>query len=440
MNTLVPIEQADCRSRLTVLVLGYVWPEPNSSAAGRHMLSILNSFLSAGWDVTFASPALQGEHKIDLTALGIKEQNIALNCTSFDRFVESLQPDIVLFDRFMLEEQFGWRVAQYCPEALRILDTEDLHSLRHARHQAVKQGRELQNDELNSDMAKREVASIFRCDLSLIISAYEYQLLQQHYQVPKDLLLLCPFMIDLSNIQSEKVAPVSYAQRQHFITIGNFRHEPNWDAVLWLKQAIWPQIRAQLPEAELHIYGAYPPKKATQLHNPKQGFCLKGWAADAQHVMTQARVCLAPLRFGAGLKGKLVEAMLCDTPSVTTNIGSEGMHGLADAQDTLPWPGYTVDFDVTQQAICTQEFAQRAIVLYQHADIWHTSQTQNKKWLFKHFNAQTLQPQLINALCTLKDTLKAHRRQNFIGQMLQHHALKSTQYMAQWIEAKNRIP
>jgi O-antigen biosynthesis protein len=438
MSVLNPTEQADRRAQLTVLVLGYVWPEPNSSAAGRHMLSILKSFLSADWEVTFASPALQGEHKIDLTALGIKEQNIALNCASFDRFVEALQPDIVLFDRFMLEEQFGWRVAKHCPEALRILDTEDMHSLRHARHQALKQGRELQTADLNSDMAKREVASIFRCDLSLIISAYEYQLLQQHYQVPKELLFLCPFMLDLSAIQSGVTTQLSYAQRQHFISIGNFRHEPNWDAVLWLKQSIWPLIRGQLPEAELHIYGAYPPKKATQLHNPKQGFLVKGWVADAQQAMTNARVCLAPLRFGAGLKGKLIEAMLCDTPSVTTDIGAEGMHGMAEGQDVLTWPGFVVNFDVTQQENCAHIFAQRAVALYQQENTWQAHQTYNNVWLQKHFDALHIQPRLIQGIRALKDKLSTHRGLNFIGQMLHHHTLKSTQYMAQWIEAKNR--
>ena len=276
-----------------LLVLGYVWPEPNSSAAGSHMLSLLSLFKQQGWQVTFASPAQQGEHKVDLTELGIDEQTVALNCSSFDDFITALNPNMVLFDRFMLEEQFGWRVAKHCPEALRILDTEDLHSLRHARHQALKQHRPLTNADLNSDLAKREIAAIFRCDLSLIISDYELALLKNHYAVPEHILLHCPFMLDLEKFTTSEN---SYSDRLHFISIGNFRHEPNWDAVLFLKQHIWPLIRKQLPKAELHIYGAYPPPKATQLHNPKQGFLVKGWAEDAKQVMQQARVCLAELK------------------------------------------------------------------------------------------------------------------------------------------------
>ena len=172
-----------------VLVLGYVWPEPNSSAAGSHMLSLLTLFVQQGWQVTFASPAQQGEHKVDLTNLGITEQTVALNCSSFDEFIGELNPNVVMFDRFMLEEQFAWRVAKHCPDALRILDTEDLHSLRHARHQALKQNRTLTPADLNNDLAKREIAAIFRCDLSLIISDYELELLKNHYSVPEHILL-----------------------------------------------------------------------------------------------------------------------------------------------------------------------------------------------------------------------------------------------------------
>jgi glycosyltransferase involved in cell wall biosynthesis len=413
-----------------LLVLGYVWPEPNSSAAGSHMLSLLKLFVQQGWQVTFASPALQGEHKVDLTELGIDEQAVTLNCSSFDDFVNELNPSIVLFDRFMLEEQFGWRVARHCPDALRILDTEDLHSLRHARHQALKQNRPLTPADLNSDVAKREIAAIFRCDLSLIISDYEFELLKNHYSVPEHILLHCPFMLDLQNVTP---SANSFLDRQHFISIGNFRHEPNWDAVLFLKQTIWPLILKQLPQAELHIYGAYPPPKATQLHNPKQGFLVKGWAEDAKQVMQQARVCLAPLRFGAGIKGKLAEAMFCGTPNVTTNIGSEGM------TMGLEWSGLTTDLtQFDNQKNSATNFAKNAVLLYQNEALWQQKQQHGYQLIKTNFNKEKIQANLLARIVDIQHNLNNHRSNNFIGQMLQHHQLKSTQYMAQWIEAKNR--
>lgn len=403
----------------TVLVIGYVWPEPNSSAAGSHMLSLLRLFRQQGWQVEFATPAQPSEHMIDLAAEGVSSNSIALNCDSFDAYIQALQPDIVMFDRFMMEEQFGWRVEKNCPNALRILDTEDLQCLRQARHQAQKANRTMTTADLFSDLAKREIAAILRSDLSLIISDFEMQLLQDTFKVDASLLLHVPFMVDLSTLPAQTLG---FEQRQHFMTIGNFRHAPNWDAVLYLQQ-LWPLIRQQLPQAELHIYGSYPPPKATALHNPKAGFFIKGWADDALTVMEQARVCLAPLRFGAGIKGKLLDAMIMQTPSVTTPIGSEGMHG------ARPWPGLSSD--------SLEAFVTAAVALYQDQKMWLAAQQQCHDLLKRRYNGTALGERLIARLIALTAQLDEHRLQNFTGSMLRHHSMKSTQYMSQWIAAKN---
>jgi hypothetical protein len=405
-----------------LLVIGYVWPEPNSSAAGSHMMSILRLFRLQDWQVEFATPAQESDHMIDLAADDITSQKIALNCDSFDRYVSDYQPNIVVFDRFMMEEQFGWRVEKQCPNALKILDTEDLQCLRHARHQALKQNRELIKADLSSDIAKREIAAILRCDLSLMISPFEISLLTEHFKVDPALLHHLPFMVKISTLPEHTTA---FSQRQHFITIGNFRHAPNWDAVLHL-QSLWPKIRQQLPKAECHIYGAYPPPKATALNNPKAGFLIKGWADNALDVMTQARVCLAPLRFGAGLKGKLLDAMIMQTPSVTTLIGSEGMH----AQH--PWPGLIADN--------ADDFVKAAVTLYQDQSSWQSAQAHCHPLLHSGYDGQHLGDNLIESIKNIEKNLTQHRLNNFTGAMLKHHTLASTQYMSQWIAAKNALP
>ena len=420
-----------------VLIIGYVWPEPRSSAAGGHMMQIIESFLQEGWQITFSSPAGIGEHKADLTALGINEVTIELNNSSFDAFIRELAPDIVLLDRFMMEEQFGWRVEKQCPNALRVLETSDLQSLRDARQQQLKAHLKHNPEQddfsalfapspvetfehmADADLAQREIAAIYRSDLNLMISEYEIDLLVEQFNVPKSLLHWCPLMV-----HSTPAEFVPFEQRQHFLSIGNFRHAPNWDAVLWMKTHIWPLIRQQLPEAQLHIYGAYTPPKATALHNPKQGFHVLNWAEDALAVMSRARICLAPLRFGAGIKGKIADAMLCGTPNVTTPIGAEGMHG------GMRWPGA-----IEQSA---SAIAGAAVELYQNPHAWHQAQQQGQELL----NARYLQadhgPALVQRIKDCYAGLEQHRRNNFTGAMLRHHQHKSTQYMSQWIEAKNR--
>ncbi|TWX64819.1 glycosyltransferase family 4 protein [Colwellia demingiae] len=406
-----------------LLIIGYVWPEPNSSAAGSRMMQLIHFFQSQNYHITFASPAQQTEHMVDLRALNIDVENISLNCTSFDYFIKNLQPTTVMYDRFMMEEQFGWRVSEQCPQALRLLDTEDLFCLRNARHQAYKLKRDITDEDLlTSDMAKREVASIFRSDISLMISSIEVELLQRLFKVDASSIHYCPFMLNQARLTQENP---SYQQREDFMAIGNFRHAPNWDAVLWLKQQVWPLIRKQLPSAKLNIYGAYPPPKATDLHDEKSGFLVKGWVDDAVFAMKSAKVCLAPLRFGAGIKGKLAEAMYCSTPSVTTDIGAESM------QTNLPWAGAIAN---DPQAI-----ADAAVKLYQDEQTWQVASDlgqQNATLMYQQDNILT---ELADCLSKLEANLNQRRQANFIGSMLNHHHHKSTQYMSQWIDVKTQL-
>ena len=131
-----------------ILIIGFVWPEPNSSAAGTRMEQLLILFKEWGWSVTFATPALESDFMIDPEAIGVEKKSITLNCSSFDKFIQELNPSIVLFDRFLMEEQFGWRVAEFCPNALRILDTIDLHCLRLSRQKAFNEKRDFDINDL----------------------------------------------------------------------------------------------------------------------------------------------------------------------------------------------------------------------------------------------------------------------------------------------------
>ncbi|WP_244160401.1 glycosyltransferase [Pseudomonas graminis] len=432
-------EQLAQRSPIHVLIIGYVWPEPRSSAASGHVMQLIDCFLEQGWRITIASAATEGEHKADLAALGITEVAIALNHSSFDAFVHELQPDVVLFDQFLMEEQFGWRVEKHCPNALRLLESSDLQSLRHARHQAVKErldGKpdadltdyfQTPRDQLftrmaTTDLAQREIAAIHRSDLSLMVSDVEIDLLTQAFSVPAAQLHWVPLLV--REPRKAPLGPRSFEDRAHFITIGNFRHAPNWDAVLWLKNTVWPLIRAQLPTAQVHVYGAYTPPKAAALHNAAQGFHIMNWAEDALEVMGAARVSLAPLRFGAGIKGKIIDAMVCGTPTVTTPIGAEAMHG------ELAFPGAV--------ACDAQGVADAAVSLYSDQARWEQAQQDGWQLLPARFGHDRHCAVLIDRILALRDTLQAHRAAHFTGAMLRHHQHKSTQYMSQWIEAKNK--
>jgi hypothetical protein len=407
-----------------LLIIGFVWPEPNSSAAGGRMMQLISIFKKNGFEITFASPAQNSDFMVNLEEFGVEKQSIELNNSSFDVFVKELNPSIVLFDRFMMEEQFGWRVAENCPEALRLLDTEDLHCLRLARQKAFKENRTFTTDDLLiEDVAKREIASILRTDISFMISEFEMELLQSVFKIDTSLLYYLPLLLDPISDSTIQSLP-SFEDRKNFVFIGNFLHEPNWNAVQYLKETIWPLIRKQMPEAVLQIYGAYPSQKVLQLHQPKQGFQIMGRAKDAQEVVRNARLVLAPLRFGAGIKGKLVEAMQCGTPSVTTTIGAESMCG------DLPWNGFIADE--------VQDFVDKAVELYKDASLWRKAQENGFQIIEKRYLKSTFEDDFVKYILKVQEDLKQHRLHNFMGAVLQHHTLTSTKYMARWIEEKNK--
>jgi len=178
----------------SLLIIGHTFPEPTTTAAGTRMAQLIEMFQKEGYAITFASTASISEKSLDLAALGVVLERLILNDPSFDVFIKTLRPTLVLFDRFITEEQFGWRVAECCPEAFRILDTEDLHFLRNARQKALKETGDAKNAGLFTDASKREVASILRCDLSLIISEFEMELLKKTFSIAEGIIYYLPFM------------------------------------------------------------------------------------------------------------------------------------------------------------------------------------------------------------------------------------------------------
>ena len=406
----------------SLLIIGQTFPEPTTTAAGGRMLQLIEMFTSHGYGITFASSASSSEKSFNLDSLGVATQKITINDSSFDDFVRQLNPTLVLFDRFVTEEQFAWRVTQSCPKALNILDTEDLHFLRKARQQALKDATDVKDANIFTETAKREIASILRCDLSLIISEFEMKLLADTFAVSKEILYYLPFMVtklpDSSNFPE-------FEQRNNFMTIGNLLHGPNVDSVLYLKKEIWPLIKKQLPQAQLYIYGNYAPQHILELHNQKQGFYIMGWADSVAHVMQKARVCLAPLRFGAGLKGKLLDAMLYGTPGVTTSIGAEGMYG------DLPTPGVIAD--------TPESFAELSVALYSDKIKWQQNAQRGVEIIKARYNGKAIAKDFMTRLDALKINLKLHRQSHFVGQILQHHSLQASKYLSKWIEEKNKV-
>lgn len=403
-------------SKLRTLLLGKVWPEPSATAAGRRTMDVLQALQRAGHELHFATASAQAEQGLDLSALGVAEHAVQVNDSAFNRWITELKPSVVIFDRFMTEEQFGWRVEQNCPAAMRVLDTSDLHCLRKAREDVVLKGAALN---LLNELALREIASIHRCDLSLMISEFEMELLRCTFGIADSQLAYWPFFLP------PPAATRSFAKRKHCILIGSFLHAPNVDAARWCIAEIWPRVRTVLPDVELHLYGSYGEKYAGELNRPQHGIHFKGRAKDALRAMESYRLNLAPLRFGAGLKGKLFDGFQTGTPGIVTPMAVEGILG------DLEWGHLPTDD--------SEAFADAIVRSYHSEAEWSALQQAGQRIAVERFNSSDWQDRLPDWIDRSLDVLEQSRHQQFTGRMLRHHQHRSTEFMSRWIEAKQRL-
>ncbi|WCM40867.1 glycosyltransferase [Flavobacterium sp. CBA20B-1] len=402
-----------------ILIIGLVWPEPTSSAAGWRMLQLIDELKKIATDIHFACAAAKSVASHPLANEQVVEHSIVLNDSMFNDFVRELQPTIVVYDRFLIEEQFGWRVKQELPHALTVLDTEDLHFVRRARTVAYKNNTEIDYDTAD---CHRELAAIHRCDVSLIISPFEYDLLVHQFQIPKVQLLYLPFIETHLSEAYFRSLP-TFDQRKNIVFIGNFIHEPNYETVLQLKK-MWPLIRKRLKNVELHIYGAYPSQKINQLQNTSEGFIIKGTAENVNTTMQNYRVLAAPIPFGAGLKGKFIDGFKNNLPNVTTSIGSEGIA-------TANWAGFVVDQP--------EDFVNAVCELYNNERIWNESVLNGYQIINQYFSDKIWNGVLATTLLSIQKQISIHRKKLPIQKMLWHHSLQSIKYMSLWIETKNKL-
>ncbi len=415
----------------TWLLISTVWPEPFSSAAGLRDLNLIEGLLSLGHPVVLASAAdnpkgleycrgLEREGRISCLP-------IRLNHVSFDEELARLREQGlcgVIYDRFVMEEQYGPRVRSVCPEWLQILDTQDLHFLRLSREQAHRRGEDLlvRNGQLPSDWDEtavvRELSSLHRVDLTLLISPVERDLLVEAFGVDSERLALSTFAYPKR--QHAPGLELGYGGRSGFCFVGNFRHAPNLDAFRWLRDELWEAIRVRVPGAELRIWGAYPTQEVFEAHAPRRGFLVMGEAPGLQEVFAPARASLVPVRFGAGIKGKVSDSWAHGVPVAATWLGLEGM--------CAPDSGVL-------GAGSARDFVDLAVRLHDDPAAWEQARSRGWEALEARYSGEVFMRELREAL---ERASKRHsmRENDWVRRMLTHHSLETPRYFGKWLELK----
>ena len=412
-----------------VIIFSTVWPEPSSSAAGVRQMHWVHLFRELGYRVTLISPSKVKNEK-DWGSLelpeGVDALPMPLNRESVKEDLKKLNPAIVMFDRFILEEQFGPHVYEACPDALILMETQDLHLVRRARDELKEKFLETKTFPpafYQTETALRETSSLLRVDYSFVVSSFEEKLLKEEFQIGSEKVKWVPFFYARPIEVKEK--RLSFLEKKDFCWIGNFRHEPNIDGLRWFRKEIWPLIRKQLPEARIEIYGAYPPEEVMAWNNVKNGIEVKGSALTLDEVFENARVNVAPLRFGAGVKGKIMEGFRYGVPCVTTKVGMEGLFPL---DETAIFPGLEMN--------SPESFANACAKLHEDEAIWKKHSLTALEKMMQLFSAAKQVPELKTLIGTLLEKKKNQQLPNWTSKVMRFEGNQSRYYFTKWIELK----
>ena len=432
-----------------VLFLGAYWPDRRATGAGVRTTSLLDAFVNRwGYDkAVFASPARENDASRALASEYQKLETTKFDMNRKDQLEEILvreRPDVVVFDRFPAEEAYSWVVRSVAPEALRVLDMQDSHALRLWRQKGIEGGKVSLSQEYACSFTpeasfkelQRELASIHRSDLALVCSPTEKDMLSNVWGIKES--KLCEASFFMEKPDKQRVKP--FAERNGFVTVGTFLHPPNVDSIKWLAQEIWPLVRRKNSRARIDIYGAHLERVThlQRLHNPDQGFHVNGFAESLEDALGNARVLLSPLRFGAGIKTKILDAFSFGTPVATTPIGAEGIatgsrldSPSCDGSSLLSWGG--------MRGACTAaEVAEDALRLHEDEALWQEASANGMDILSNHFNKDANLQVVHEALQDKLMSLGESRETDFTGQAFWHGSLRATEYFSRWVELKEK--
>ena len=345
-------EDLDCatdrRATRRVLVLDHCTPTPDQDAGSVIALNLMLLLREMDFQVTFIPEdnfLYMPDYTVDLQRVGI-EVLYAPYITSVEQHLEEVgnRYDLVFFIRPTVVQREIHLVRQYCDRAKLLYETCDMHHLRMLREA------ELFNDpekfQLAQDMKELEMLSIQAVDATILRSSAELELLRP--QLPDSCLRVFPLIMNSYD------SPDNFADRKDIIFVGGYQHTPNIDAVKYFVESIMPIIRTLLPGIAFYAVGSNPPPEILQLNC--QDVKIVGYVKDIQTYFNSFRISIVPLRYGAGIKGKIGTAMASGLPVVATNLAIEGM-GLNHYQNIVA-------------ADSPELFAQEVFNLYTDINLW----------------------------------------------------------------------
>ncbi|MFM9847218.1 MAG: glycosyltransferase [Hyphomicrobiaceae bacterium] len=303
----------------SLLFIDWSTPRPDHDAGSITAFRLMELFTTLGYDVTFAPSDLtylpdytEGLRSVGIRCLyrediGSVREHLAVNGRSYD---------FVFLCRAPIAALYIDDIRRFAPGAKIILNTSDLHYLREMREAEISGSKE---KIAAAEVAKTaELSTIRKCDVTIVMSAVEVDILRRALPPETDVRLMPLMFVDV-----EQNCP-PFEARRGIVFIGGFPHPPNVDAVLYFTRDIFPMVRAKLPDVTFHVVGNAPPPDVTALGD-LPGVQVHGFVKDIGAIFNRVRVSVAPLRYGAGIKGKVGTSLSYGVPAVATTMAAEGM-------------------------------------------------------------------------------------------------------------------
>lgn len=333
--------------RKRILVIDHHLPMPDRDSGSLRMSQILRILHRLGHRLTFIPDNLG-----DIPPYGdvLRRGGVEVVCQPYiTNVAEYLQTagrdfDVVILSRCDVAIKHIEAVRQFAPQSRVIFDTVDLHFLRTDREAGLTNN--IHGRVLAREKQKQEYKLINDSDETWVVSPFEQQLLQEDHR-GKSIQVI-------SNIVDVCRSEAPFERRRDFLFIGSFQHTPNVDAVLYFTTEIFPLVLKELPDAKLYIIGDKPPTDITALAS--KSVIVTGFRPDVRPYFDEVKLSIAPLRYGAGVKGKINQSMAFGVPVVATSAAVEGM-GLEDRRDVLV-------------ADAPTEFAAAVCELYENEELW----------------------------------------------------------------------
>ena len=378
-----PSWKKDRYAKRKILMIDACTPTPDKDAGSTVVSFYMKIFTSLSYKTTFIPAA----NFLYLDPYTPNLQRMGIECLYAPHVVDvethlrehGNEYDIVILFRVQFAAEYIDVVREYCARAVVIFNPIDLHYLREERQAIVESSAELAQQATQTKAV--ELETVRKVDGTIVVSEAECEILNR--EISGANVTTIPILFSI------KGNGTPFDERRNMFFLGGYQHPPNVDAVFYFVRSIWPLVKQKLPEAKFYILGSNVTEEMLALAT--DDVIVVGYVEDLSDYLDRCRMSVVPLRYGAGMKGKIGTSMSYGVPCVATSIAVEGL-GLKQGEHILV--GDT-----------PENFAREVVTLYADKGLWEHLSISGQSFVETHWSIQAGERKLTEFLGQLTGTL-----------------------------------